>query len=504
MAWGYSACPSKKDPPLNLDDLSKSTLAEIKKAATTGLVTSTGLQGIDLSGVIQNIPVPASFYNSLPKTRPDIAGPYAIWRVMTNINNQQLNPATAFDYAAPLHKNNMITVSSAYAKLGYGYTVTKDAVALAKGFADAHALEVFATMSQYKIGTDRMSLGGQNFALATPGTPTVTASTTGGSIGASATVNVKVAARTGTNYYYGTGSTAASTQGTVTTGAGTTNSATATVAFVPGAVAYDWFVGSGATLYYYTTTIVNKVTITSIPVANQAAPILPNLSTVAPTSVPTVDSTAQAAEFNGILATLAGDYATGGGNGLVSRGSGTNSGANFTSLDGAGFTGSGQNINELDNLNDQIFQATYLSPDAYMCSSKDAAAISKLLLSGSGTGTTFFTPGLEGRTDVTAGGFVGHYVNKSAGGTPIRIEVHPNMVPGTLIARTDRVNFPNAGYSNVFELRNLDDLQDYQYGVSRNAGVSGGGPRWDGEVYSSSTLINRAPAAQAVLCNIQS
>lgn len=485
---------------MNLDQLSQDTLAEIKKAATTGMLTATGLQGIDLSGVIQNIPVPASFYNSLAKTRPDVAGPYAIWRVMTNINNQQLNPATAFDFSAPLHKNNMITVSSAYAKLGYGYTVTKDSVALAKGFADAHALEVFATMSQYKIGTDRMSLGGQNFALATPGTPTVTASATGGTIAATTAVNVKVAARTGTNYYYGTGSTAASAQGSVTTGAGATNSATATVAYVPGAVAYDWYVAG----FYYTTTIVNKVTITAIPTANQAVPTLPNLSTVAPTSVPVADSTAQAAEFNGLLATLAGDYATGGGNGLVARGSGTNSGASFTSLDGAGFTGSGQNINELDALNDTIFQSTYLSPDAYMCSSKDAAAISKLLLSGSGTGTTFFTPGLEGRTDVTAGGFVGHYVNKSAGGIPIRIEVHPNMVPGTLIARTDRVNFPNAGYSNVFELRNLDDLTDYQYGVARNAGVAGGGPRWDGEVYSTSTLVNRAPAAQAVLSNIQS
>jgi hypothetical protein len=492
---------------LNLDDLSKNTLAEIKKAATTGMLTATGLQGIDLSGVIQNIPVPASFYNSLAKTRPDIAGPYAIWRVMTNINNQQLNPATAFDYSAPLHKNNMITVSSAYAKLGYGYTVTKDSVALAKGFADAHALEVFATMSQYKIGTDRMSLGGQNFALATPAAPTVTTATgtSTGSIATGVVVNVKVAARTGTNYYYGTGSTAGSAAGTVTTGAGSANTATAKVAYVPGAVAYDWFVANGAgTYYYYTTTIVNQVTITSMPTVNQAVPTLPNLSTVAPTSVPVTDSTAQAAEFNGLLATLAGDYATGGGNGLVSRGSGTNSGASFTSLDGAGFTGSGQNINELDALNDTIFQNTYLSPDAYMCSSKDAAAISKLLLSGSGTGTTFFTPGLEGRTDVTAGGFVGHYVNKSAGGIPIRIEVHPNMVPGTLIARTDRVNFPNAGYSNVFELRNLDDLTDYQYGVARNAGVAGGGPRWDGEVYSTSTLINRAPAAQAVLSNIAS
>jgi hypothetical protein len=78
------------------------------------------------------------------------------------------------------------------------------------------------------------------------------------------------------------------------------------------------------------------------------------------------------------------------------------------------------------------------------------------------------------------------------------------MVPGTLIARTDQVNFPNSNISNVFELRSLETIQDYEYGVSRNAGVAGGGPRFDGEVYSTSTLINRAPVAQAVLSGILS
>lgn len=485
---------------MNLDEIGKEALAQIKKASTTGLTTATGLQGIDLMGIIQNIPVPATFYSSLAQTTPDEGGDYAIWRVMTNINNQQLNPATPWDQSAPLHKNNLITVSAPYARLGYGYTVTKDAVAKARGFDDAHAREVFSTMGQYKIGTDRIALGGQAFALQTPATPTVTPSATGGSIGASIAVNVKVAARTGTNYYYG-GSTVASAQGTATTATtGTQNSATATVPAVRGAVAYDWYVGG----FYYTTTVVNKVLITSIPTANQAVPTLPNLCAVAPTAVPTVDSSANPNEFNGLLATLAGDYASGaGGNGLVTFGSGTASGATFQSLDGGAFTGSGQNIDQLDNLNDAIYQATFLSPDAYMCSSKDAAALSKLIL-GNGSSNTFYTPGSEGRGDVTAGGFITHYVNKSAGGNPIRIEVHPNMVPGTLIARTDRVNFPNAGYSNVFELRNLDSLQDYQYGSARNPGVAGGGPRWDGEVYSSSALINRAPAAQAVLSNIQS
>lgn len=484
---------------MDTNGVSSETLELIKKAST-GVTSSLGLTGIDLIDYINLVPVPSTFYDKLAKTSPDVAGPYAIWRVLTNINNQQSNPSTAFDYAAPLHKNNLLTVSSAYAKIGYGYTVTKDAIALAKGFADAKALEVFSTLMQYKIGADKMALGGQNFALNTPGTPVVTTATTGGSIAATTAVNVKVAARTGENYYYG-GSTVASAQGTVTTGAGSTNSATATVAAVRGAVAYDWYVAG----FYYTTTVVNKVTITSIPTANAGSvPNLPGLFATPPSAVPVADSSADANAFNGLLATLAGDYISGAGqNGLVSAGSGVASGATFQSLDGAGFTGSGQNINELDALNAAVFANTYLSPSAYMCSSVDAAAISKLLLAGAGA-TTFFTPGADGRSDVTAGGFIGHYINKAAGGVPVRIEVHPNMVPGTLIARTDQITFPNSGISNVFEIRSLDEVADYEYGVSRILNQAGGGPRFDGEVYSTSTLINRAPVAQAVLQNILS
>lgn len=480
--------------------MSADTLAAIKKSQTAGIDTTLGLTGIDLSGPISLIPVPATFYDSLAKTAPEQAGPLAIWRVLLNINNQQSDPGTAFNFAAPLHLNSLTTVSAPYAKLGYGYTVTRDAISLAKGFADAQAIEIYGAMSQYKIGCDKKALGGQAFALATPTGVKVVPSATGGSIAASTAVPVKVAARTGSNYYYG-GSTVASTAGTATTAAGTaTNSAVVTVPFVRGAVAYDWFVNN----FYYTTTVVNTVTVTSIPTTNQPVPLLPGLSATQPTSVPTVDASAKATDFNGLLASMAGDYNTSSAGGLVTPGSGTPSGTTFVSLDGGGFTGSGQNIPQLDQLNMQIWQTTFLSPSAYMCASVDAAAISTLLLATASGGTTYLMPGTDGRTDMTAGGFIGYYINKAAGGVPVKIEVHPNMIPGTLVARTDQVNFPNSNITNVFELRSLDEVQNYEYATARIAGVSGGGPRFDGEVFSTSTLINKVPAAQAVLCNIQS
>lgn len=501
MNAGHWCAPENKETFVDLNGISSETLEAIKKSATTGITNATGLQGYDLGEAISLVPAPASFYNTLAHSAPNQGADYATWRVMMNINNQQANPATAWDAPAPLHKNSLITVSAAYAKLGYGYTVTKDAIAKARGFADAKAIEVYGSMNLYKVGADKMSLYGSNVTLGTPATPTVTQSDTGGAIAASTAVPVKVAARTGTNYSYG-GSTIASAAGSVTTSsvAPSTHSAVATVTAVRGAVAYDWFVNG----FYYTTTVVNKVTITAIPTANQAVPVtLPGLFATAPASVPVADTSANPWEFNGLLTTLAGDYATGGASGLVQAGTGLASGAQFTSLDGAGFTGSGQTINELDALNTAFFNTTFMSPTEYMCSSVDASKLSALILGSANGGTTFFTPGNDGRSNITAGGFVAHYINKADGGTPIPIKVHPNMVPGTLIARTDHVNFPNSNISNVFELRDLEGVQDYEYGVSRGTGP-GGGPRFDGEVYSSSVLVNRAPIAQAVISNIQS
>jgi hypothetical protein len=479
------------------EKITAETLELIKKATTAGVNSSTGIVGVDLSDLISLIPVNTPFRDSLARTKPKMGAKFAEWRALVNVNNTQPNPFTAFDFAAPLANIDEQDVTALYAKLGMGYTVTQDAIDLAGGYADAKAVAVMNALNQFKIGEDKGSIGGQLFALTTPGTPTVTQSDTGGSIAASTAVNVKVAARTGANYFWG-GSTVASAQGTVTTStvAAATHSATATVAAVRGAVAYDWFVGG----FYYTTTTVNKVVITSIPTANQAVPNLPDLYQTAPAGPPTADSSAGSNQFNGLLASLAGDYATGGATGLVTPGSGTPSGAYFHSLDGSPLSVSGAAVAELDNLNQSIYDTVRLSPDCYMMSSQEGTKLSNVLL-GSTVSETFFQPNLAGRSEAVLGSFVGWYVNKAAGGTPIRVEVHPHMPPGTLIARTDRVPFPNSNITNTCEIRTLRDVSDYDYAANRAAG-SGGGPRFDGETYANEVFINKAPVAMGVLQNI--
>jgi len=485
---------------VNLDSISKETLEEIKKSsATAGVLSSTGITGVDLGDLVSLIPVNTPFYDSLARTRPTMGNTFAQWKALVNVNNAQPDPAVALDYAAPIVTLQELDVTAPYGKIGAGYTVTRDAQAIAAGYADSKAVAIFNALNQYKLGADKKLLGGQRFALTTPGTPVVSTATTGGTIPLSTAVNVKVAARTLSGYFYG-GSTVASAQGTVTTGGGTsTNTATATVASVAGAVAYDWFVAG----FYYTTTTVNKVLITFIPVANQAVPTnLPGFYSAAPASVPVADGSAKPNDFNGLLATLTGDYATGGATGLVTRGSGTNSGAVVTSLDGAVFTVAGQNVAELDTLNTAIWNNVQLSPDAYMMASAQATEISAAIGATAAGGTTMFLPNLDGRGEAVAGQFVGWYINKAAGGKPVKIEVHPNLAPGTVIARTDSVPFPNSNITNTLEMRNLDEVYSYEYGSARVLNQAGGGPREDGETLSLSTLVNRAPVAMGVLQNV--
>ena len=484
---------------MDLTQISAETLDQIKKAATSGVTIGTGLHGVDLSGLVSLIPVNTPFYDKVSKSTAEQGAQFAQWEVLLNVNSSQPDPATAFDYAAALANIEQLDVASPFGKVGSGYTVTQDAINRAKGYADAKAIAVFNALNQYKIGMDKKLLGAQSFALATPGTPTVAASTTGGTIAASTAVAVKVAARTLSNYHFG-GSTKASAAGSVTTGSGTaTNSVTASVTAVPGAVAYDWYVGT----YYVTTTTVNTVVITAVPSSNASVPNLPGLYSTAPTEVPTTDSSAKANDFNGLLATLTGDYANAGSFGQVTNGSGVSSGAVFQSLDGSPLTVNGGNVSELDAFNEAIYANVEMSVDAYMMSSQTASAISSALLTTSAGTQTMFAPNVVAeRQDVVAGGFVSWYINKADGGTPIRIEIQPHLAPGTIIGRTDSVPFPNSNITNTLEQRDQYPVADYEYAASRIAGQAGGGPRFDGETFSTSALINRAPVAMGVVANI--
>jgi len=502
---------------MNLDAVTKETLeafSAVRKAQTTGWTSGLGVVGVDLSGVVSLIPGYFPLREQYARVGATEGAKTAQWRALLNVINSQPSIFPGFDNAGGLVLNSEIDVSSPYVPIDLTGRVTQDAVDIAKGYADAHALTTMGVMTNLMTLEDRaLGTGAQAYALPTIGvvvlstgatTNGISGATTGGSIASGAAVHVKCAARSGMNYFNG-GSGVASADAAVT--AGTTTSTNSVGAFIPavkGAVAYDWFVGSSSSnQVYFTTTTVNTVLITSVPTVAQAVPTneMPDLFATAPAAVPTADSSYSANAFNSTLALILGDYTTGGGP-IVTPGSGVSSGASWLSMDGAKLAIVGSSVTELDTLNLLIWNSVKLSPTAYMMNAQQASDLSSLIL-GTNLAVTYLQPDdAGGRANVIGGGYVGRYLNKAAGGKPVRIEVHPSVPPGTIIARTDQVPFPNSNIGNVFEVRTLQDYAEYPYAATMSPASGPSGPREEFAVRSIETLICRAPVACGCVSNI--
>jgi hypothetical protein len=501
---------------VSTEAITEETLAAIAKAQTTGILESTGIYSYDLSALVTLIPVVTPFRDMVPRNASPDGNPFAVWRAIMNLTNAQPDLSMGFDYAANETVFEEQDFQARYKPTGLAGLVTQDAFDLAKGYGDPFAIGTFNTLNQVLIGDDRKLMGAQSFALAAATAPTLTQHTTGGSIGA-VQAYIGVAARTGSGYYYGSGNSQGNSANT-TFGSGATNSITATAPAIRGAVAYDWFYSAnGSAWYYYTTTTTNTVTITATistsngqPSSTQCPDMSSNWKGVSPVSPATFvpptysasadNGSANANDYDGFIANLTGDY-----NGTgqwVQSGTGTANPSIWNSLNGAALTLTGGTVTEIEaDLFLPLWQQVKCSPTALMVNAVQAQEIANLIL-GSNSATTFLNTDSSGRVNVTAGGRVGEIVNAPAGGVTVPIEVHVSLPPGTIIARTDRVPFPQANISSVLEYRSLRDTAQFDYGISRVANTAGGGPRREWEIRSVGAFLCRAPVAMGVLSNV--
>ena len=490
-------------PLFDLAAVTDETLGEWMKAQTAGIFTSTGIVGIDLTGLISLVPVATPLRDSLPRVTPPTGAKTTQWRALLNVNASQPNAAVALDYAGARVQFSEQDVSTAYTALELVTTITRDSVQEARSYADALAIGTMQNLNQVLISEDINLFSGQAFPLPTIGTVTLTTASTGGTIANSTAIHVGAAARSSENYFYG-GSGVQSADATITTGTSGsgTNTVTAFVPAVKGAAAYDWFVGpTSGGRFYYTTTTTNTVTITFLPTSNQPVPTtLAFLSTTAPVGPgPTADTSYNAIWMNGIYAQIVGDY---GANAIVTPGTGTNSGAYFKSNDGAAFTVVSAGIQQLDDLNLALWNNALLSPTRYLMAAQQAADITTILTA-SGLAYTVLPPtDGQARANLAAGQYVKWYLNKAVGGSPIAIEVLPHMPPGMIVAISDTIPYPGANIDHPFSVRTLDDYYAFEYAPNYAPGVQGGGPRNDVAVRCLETAVVRAPVTCGVVCNI--
>lgn len=477
---------------MNLDEITKETLAAFKKAQQTGFNVANGVVGHDLAPLVQLIPVNTPLFSSVTRKVAPIGSDAAYWKILTNLASSMPNPFSGLSAGGALIPTNVLNASAPYVPVRISDQLDLDARDLARGYEDLQALATAYTLSNWRILEEKALFGGQAVPLPAIGTIVGTPVATGGSLPAAASF-ISVQARSGYNYYWG-GSGVMGTPVSVTTVSG--GSITAKVPAVTGAVAYDWFIGSSNSNGVYAgTTVTNTFTFTTLTAAT-APPVLPDLFTGLPTKA-AVDGSFSANAYNGLLASTLLDYGNGS---LVTTGTGTPSGASFLSLDGAKLSSAnGQSIAELDTLFQSIYQQAQQIPNRIMVSGQQGQDIKNRILGPQSTLLTLDPDG-SGRTGIVAGGSVAKYVAFT--GDQVDVQVSPHIPPGTIVAIADRVNFPDSGIANTLESRVQRDVQEWDYGVNLSQ-AAGGGPRKVWDVSSIETFLNRAPLAFGVISNIQ-
>lgn len=484
-----------------------------KDASTQGYLPTLGLYGYPLEAPAKSLfPVLSPFRNTTPRVKQQGSGTAAHWKAITAINSANVRATAAFTYAGNRVTTNERDFMANYKEIALMDSVAYDAQILAEGFQDLRATSGVNLLYALMMQEEKILLGGQNFSLGTVSAPNVTvSSTTAGSISA-ASVDVAVKARTLQGYYDGQG-TAVSGVGTVGSMTGSTNQVKATVTAVPGAFCYDWYIGShGGTLYYAFSTTINVATFSTVPVSGATTSGVPmcaipaysnnGVMTAIPTSASTgaaTDCSADTNAFNGLAATLTGDYS---GGVFVTNGTGTSNGAYIRSLDGAALTGSSGTIAEIDTALQYLWQNARVSPSKILCNSVDHVNISNKIIA-SGGAYTLFRPGdVAERQAVVGGQLVETYINKAVMGRPIALETLPDLPQGTLMIVTEQLPYPNSKVANVMEVETKLEYTQYDYAASAQSGQANGGPRYDFQVMALETFKNYFPGSMAIISNI--
>lgn len=500
-------------------DLSYETLNQVRELARkAGTVqrgdgiqrdytTSLGLINYDLQAPAKLIrPFVFVLLNMTPKVpgRGDIT---THWKVINGINTTLIEGGVAEGSRNGRITTTLANASAAYATLGLEDDVTWEANWAAADFEDARARMAVNLLYSTKEAEERMLLGGNSstanggIALGTPATPTGSTSTSGGAIAASTAYSVKVVALTaagfrsssvaagvvgtisfatpdGNTASYGGGSSIPSAGYTGSTGVGSTNSISASVAPVTGAVAYAWYVGAAGSERIYAITTINSVLITSIPVSGQLVTALPGTDQSTNTTAFT-GLIPQAQQFGQVITQATGTAGTG--TPLTHNGAG-------------GFV-------ETDNLFKGLWDNHKVSPRYLMVNSQELLNMNKSIISNGGAPLIRFNmDASDAASEIVAGRVVGNMLNQfvaGGGGQLVKLILHPDMPPGTMMALTDTipgVNFPGDNLGQLWELHTQQDYYQIEWPMRTRAYETG--------VYVRETLAHYFPASLGLINNI--
>lgn len=476
------------------DDLAKAFLES--SSATSGLTY------YDLEAPAKTLyPVLTPLRNAIARVSGK-GGIQANWRAITGINTGKMSIGVSEG-----NRSGVITTSTedylaAYRGIGLEDYVTFEATYAGQGFDDVKARAVQGLLRSLMIGEEVILLGGNGSAVAlgTTPTPTVSGSNTGGTL-AAATYSVICVALTLEGYYsasiaggvngsvsrtsagavsntdtYGGGSaqkSAAASSGSLT---GTnTNSFTATVAPVTGAVAYAWYWGTSGNELLGAITTINSVSVTADATGTQNA-----------SALAAADHSKNALVFDGLLYQALKSGSNAYSHTMATGTAGTGSKLTANSVGG---------VDEIDTALQSFWDNYRLSPDEILVSSQEQKSITNAILSGSSTSAQRFSVVTE-QSGLVGGFMVKEYLNpfSMGGAKAIPITIHPNMPAGTIMFITKQLPYPMSNVQNVMQVRARQEYYQLEWPLMQR--------KYEYGVYADEVLQHYFPPSLGVINNI--
>ena len=511
-----------------MEPVSAETIRMIKEAQAKALESPQLKRAFTVASNITNYnlepaakllyPVITPLRNKIPRISAAGKGDTATrWKAVTGINTSGVNAGIAEGKRGGVIAQTTKTYTAPYATIGLEDSVTFEADEAAEGFDDARALMAQQLLRSNMIEEEFNIVGGNySLALGTTNTPVLsTGNGSGGGINDSTTVYVLCVGLTLDGYRYTTvaggclgqvtrtnadGSTDSfggynskiSASANITTGTPGTNDNYVRAYVTPkaGTVAYAWYWGAsaaGATIGAITT--INSVQINvAAGTGTQAA----NDAKV------TTDYSQNNLIFDGLIYQVAGAAFEDGGSapaGYVAvQATGTPGTGTPLTADGAG------GITEIDTDFKAFWDNFRVSPTMILVHAQELGNITKKVVSGGST--PLFRFNLDAATGtipaatLSAGTVIGTYFNKytMGGGQLVKVMLHPNVPPGTIIYYSDELPYPLSGITNILQMKTRKEYYQTEWPLKTRKYESG--------VYVTEVLQNYFPPAFGVRYNI--
>ena len=498
------------------EELAKGTFTSQGWSQGDGVATGSGLVHYDLEAPAKKLyPVITPLRNMIPRVAGD-GGVATNWKAITAVNTTSMHMGVGEAARSGVITNTVKEYTASYKGLGLESFCTFESEYAGQNFDDVRARAVESLLRSFFIGEEQIILGGNSsVALGTPATPTLATFTpSSASTLANSSYTVQVVALTHDGQYRssvagGVPATADRTPGdggsAVTFNGGASNASLAatvtpaandaiyaTTAPIRGAFAYAWYwtnqTSSQVVLGAITPT--SSVVITGEPTGTQE--ITEHAS----------DHSTDDKVFDGILTQISeansGSYYMDLANQSAAAAEADfNAGKTVgTKLEGDGAGG----IKQIDDALQSFWDNYRLSPDMMIVSAQELKNMTHLLIKSGGANLFQFNVGgtdgtVDGRT-IAAGTVIGSYLNKftMAGGQMVRVMLHPNLAPGTILFFSTSIPYPLSNVNNVLQIKARRTYYQIEWPLRTR--------RYEFGVYADELLQNYFPPAFGVITNI--